>query len=65
MYSQNPTHFNTVFLITFIADFLPCQGVFSRRFPLLGGARHQATALTLAIRIAQKTRQESRIAAQT
>ncbi len=27
MYSQNPTHFNTVFLITLFAGFLPCQGV--------------------------------------
>lgn len=27
MYSQNPTHFNTVFLITLFAGFLPCLGV--------------------------------------
>jgi hypothetical protein len=27
MYSQNPPHFNTVFLITLFAGFLPGQGV--------------------------------------
>ncbi len=25
MYSQNPTYFNTVFLITLFVDFLPCS----------------------------------------
>lgn len=25
MYSQNSTHFNTVFLITFFVGFLPCS----------------------------------------
>lgn len=25
MYSQNPTHFNTVFLITLFVGFLPCS----------------------------------------
>lgn len=73
MYSQNPVHINTVFLITL---FTRLQGGLKSVFPTDGMTqgcmsqpldtlvKHQATALTLAIRIAQKTRQESRIAAQ-
>ncbi len=38
MYSQNPTHFNTVFLITLFAGFLPCLGVETAQYaaPLRG-----------------------------
>ncbi len=32
MYSQNPVHINTVFLITLFSGFLPCLKVRGRRF---------------------------------
>lgn len=72
MYSQNPVHINTVFLITLFSGFLPflvgSKAVSARRLGLVVVfiflVMPQVTALTLVIRIAQKIRQESRIAAQ-